>query len=317
MEIKKAFIARIAVALALGVIIGISYQTYFPVGNVLQAVGVSYLAKFYPQPTPTPDFNIPDEYQGKLQLFILAGQSNMSGQGEIPQSGTRTNPRIFVFGNDYHWRLAAEPIDDARNQVDKVSEDIKPNNVGFDPSLSFATAILEQHPDTIIGLIPCAKGGSSISQWRRNLNDDTLYGSCLKRVRTASLMGKVAGLLFFQGETDALSATDPERNPNISLLPYQWSNKFTDFVTDWRSDLNSPDLPVVFAQIGTTTTPERFTNWQTVQEQQSQVRLPVCAMIQTDDLALEDTVHFTTESYQIIGSRFAKAYLGLLQGQNK
>ncbi|MBD1847882.1 hypothetical protein H6F89_31790 [Cyanobacteria bacterium FACHB-63] len=40
-------------------------------------------------------------YLGKLQLFILAGQSNMSGLDEMPKSEMKTNSRIYMFGNDY------------------------------------------------------------------------------------------------------------------------------------------------------------------------------------------------------------------------
>jgi hypothetical protein len=38
-------------------------------------------------------------------------------------------------------------------------------------------------------------------------------------------------------------------------------------------------------------------------------------MITTDDLALRDVVHFTSESYQTIGKRFAEAYVNLIQEQ--
>jgi hypothetical protein len=79
--------------------------------------------------------------------------------------------------------------------------------------------------------------------------------------------------------------------------------------------LGQSELPVVFAQIGANTRPNRYPNWKIVQEQQSSVRLPFCKMIKTDDLALGDTVHFTTESYRIIGKRFAEAYLEFPQGQ--
>jgi hypothetical protein len=219
------------------------------------------------------------------------------------------NPRIYVFGNDYQWRLAVEPVDDPTNQVDKVSKD---TNAGFSPALSFATAILEKRPEMLIGLIPCAMDSTSIDDWGRNLSDNTLYGSCLKRVHAASTMGNVAGILFFQGESDAL---DPKKNPELTLSPNQWADKFTVFISDWRSDLGLPELPVVFAQIGTNTRPNRYPNWKIVQEQQSSVRLPFCKMITTNDLTLGDTVHFTTESYEIIGERFAEAYLEFPQRQ--
>jgi hypothetical protein len=267
----------------------------------------------FPQSTPTQltstaEFNnILKEYQGKLHLFILAGQSNMSGRGDIPQTAAAPNPRIYVFGNNYQWRLAAEPIDDPHDQVDKVSED---KNAGYSPALSFAETIVERRPEMSIGLIPCAMDSTTIHDWERNLSDKTLYGSCLKRARAASTMGSVAGVLFFQGESDAL---DPKKNPDLLLSPDQWADKFTVLINDWRSDLGLPELPVVFAQIGTNTRPNRYPNWKAIQQQQSSVRLQFCKMITTDDLALGDTVHFTTKSYQIIGKRFAEAYLEFAQ----
>jgi len=77
--------------------------------------------------------------------------------------------------------------------------------------------------------------------------------------------------------------------------------------------VKSPDLPVIFAQIGTTTEPEIFINWEIVKKQQFAVQLPYVAMITTDDLALRDSVHFTPESYTEIGNRFATAYLTLIE----
>lgn len=267
------------------------------------------------QPTPikspattfTEEYSIPEEFQGKLSLFILAGQSNMSGFGELPKSIQDTNPRILLFGNDYHWKIAVEPIDDSKNQVDIVSYDFL---VGFSPALAFATTLLEHYPDMVIGLIPCAKDKSSIYQWQRNLSDESLYGSCLKRIKAASTMGKVAGILFFQGESDAL---DPNFPPKQIRLPNEWASRFMDFVNSWRSDLGLPKLPVIFAQIGQNTAPDRFYYWEIVKQQQEAVKMSFCKMIKTDDLDLADDIHFTTESYKVIGTRFANAYMGLIQ----
>lgn len=320
MKIRKLYIAALFIVLIISMAFGSYWKKYHDVGNTFKPIGLIYRTDSLSQPAPTipmppqpmatiEDNNIPGEYQGKLQLFILAGQSNMSGRGDIPQSVAEANPRIYVFGNDYQWRLAVEPVDDPSNQLDKVSEDA---NAAFSPSLPFAATILERRPEMLIGLIPCAMDSTSIHDWGRSLSDNTLYGSCLKRARTASTMGTIAGILFFQGESDAL---DPGKNPELTLSPDQWAEKFSVFIGDWRSDLGLPELPVVFAQIGTNTRPNRYPNWKLVQEQQSSVRLPFCKMITTDDLALKDTVHFTTESYHIIGKRFAEAYLEFPQGQ--
>ncbi|XHX80815.1 MAG: sialate O-acetylesterase [Stenomitos frigidus ULC029] len=289
---------------------GAFLEKAYGIKNLLKAIGVASQINRQETTAQRKD-SIPDVYQGKLQLFILAGQSNMSGMGDVPLTNVATNTRIYVFGNDYRWKLAEEPVDDPRNQVDLVSED-KP--AGFGPSVSFATTLLQQRPNIAIGLIPCAKGGSLIHEWQRNLNDMALYGSCLKRVRAASVMGTVAGLLFFQGEIDAI---DPTEHPNRTFLPHRWANEFTELISDWRSDLSLPELPVVFAQIGTNTRPDRFKHWAVVKEQQRQVRLPFAVMMTTADLPWKDYVHFTTESYQIIGQRFANAYLTLWAQMNQ
>jgi hypothetical protein len=240
-----------------------------------------------------------------MHLFILAGQSNMVGWSPIPE-GERTDPRIYVFGKDYRWKIARHPIEDASNQVDMVSEN---RLAGFGPGMDFAFALLESQPELVIGLIPCAKNSSGIIQWQRDLSDQSLYGSCLKRVRAASPMGEVAGILFFQGETDAL---DPAQNPDPPPHPAEWSELFIAFIDDLRHDLDQPDLPVAFAQIGSTWAPEAFPYWDLIMQQQASLQLHRSAMIITTDLPLQDGLHFTTDSYRIIGSRFADAYRDLV-----
>jgi len=309
MKVKPRQFVSIVLALFIGVTFGVTLQKHYDVGNIVDALGMKRHPILAPIPTVTVEDDIPEEFQGKLSLFILAGQSNIAGRGEVPKSGQNANSRAFVFGNDYHWRIAVEPIDDPSNQVDKVSED---PDAGFSPALAFATSLLEQRSDMVIGLIPCARGGSSIYEWRRSLSENTLYGSCLKRVRAASTMGNVAGILFFQGEADAIA---PELYQETVLLPNEWGDRFVVLVNNWRDDLGLPELPVVFAQIGANTAPDIFVNWAIVKEQQGSVQMPFCVMITTDDLALKDAVHFTSESYQTIGKHFAEAYVNLIQEQ--
>ncbi|NEO40828.1 MAG: sialate O-acetylesterase [Moorea sp. SIOASIH] len=293
--------------LAIGLFIGILLQKYYPVGKLIRRYGIisRFLVK---RKSESQEINvIPSDFEGKMSLFILAGQSNMSGTGKLTAASSVTDPRVFVFGNDYRWHLAKEPIDSQTKQVDKVSED---KSAGVGPGMAFATELLKYNPELIIGLIPCAKSGTAIEQWQRSLSEDTLYGSCLKRVGAASVMGEITGILFFQGEKDAQK---PSQDSDITFFPNQWADKFVTLVKDFRQDLGKPDLPVVFAQIGTTTDPETLPNWETVKAQQATVQLPATRMITTDDLALQDYVHLTTESYLIVGKRFAKAFWKLTQ----
>ncbi len=290
-----------------GMLAGMAVQRYVGLGNILRSAGVAYPTRMPPAgPNDSRVTEIPQAYHGQMRLFILAGQSNMVGWAPIPE-GEPTDPRIYVFGKDYRWRLADHPIEDATNQVDMVSEN---RLAGFGPAMDFAFASLERHPELVIGLIPCARNASGIIQWQRDLSDQTLYGSCLKRIRAASPMGEIAGILFFQGETDA---ADPILYPDPPPHPTEWSALFTAFITGLRNDLNQPDLPVVFAQIGSTWAPEAYPNWDFIMQQQASLQLPMSAMITTSDLPLQDGIHYTTDSYRIIGRRFAEAYWELVE----
>ncbi len=293
-----------------GILLGILFQKFYPVDSLLlrgeRALPRNEKLEERILKSGHTGVEIPKEALGNLDLFILAGQSNMSGYGEINSDEVEIVPKAFVFGNDYHWRLAREPIDDPTGQVDLVSMDTE---AGYSCGTAFAKALLGYYPNSFIGLIPCAKGGSSIEEWRRNLSENSLYGSCLKRTLAASPMGKIKGLLFFQGETDAM---DPSLESQRVKYPFQWREKFSNLVRDFRNDLKIQNLPVVFAQIGSNKDPEAFKNWKIVQEEQSHVRLPDCKMIKTDDLSLRDEVHFDSKSYRIIGERFASAVVELM-----
>jgi hypothetical protein len=294
----------LAGAFCVGLASGAVVQRVVGFGSILRSVGLGSGVAESPAPAREP-FEVPLAHRGRMLLFVLAGQSNMVGWAELPpEEERRRDPRIYVFGNDYRWRPGLEPVDDARAQVDRVSED---RAAGFGPSMAFALESVARRPDTVLGLIPCAKGASSIEEWQRSLSDQTLYGSCLKRIRAAEPMGEVAGVLFFQGEADALEPTQAR----VPLHAADWAEWFTRLVSSLREDLGDAELPVVFAQIGTTTHGEAFTAWESVKAQQASVALRRVSMIRTDDLDTFDGLHFTAESYRTIGQRFAEAYRAL------
>lgn len=256
-----------------------------------------------PRAVPVGDpIALPAEYQGRLALFVLAGQSNM-GAGGLPTYTAPVDAQIFVFGHDSQWRYAV-----AQRSRGVFVEP----SVGTGPGLAFAQQLRAADPTLAIGLIPCAQSGTSMTQWRPHSPVWPMYRSCVARARAAMAQGHIAGMLFFQGETDAL---DAPLDPAAPLVPTTWAAEFAALVAAARADLHAPQLPVVFAQIGTTTSDAP--NWSVVQEQQRSVALPNVAMIPTADLARTDDVHFTPQSYQTIGARFATAYRSLSAGNSR
>jgi hypothetical protein len=300
---KLRSITAFGLALICGTALGIGLQNYFGLsdktGSLLQKVGFANYVPSSALEDPTAESVIADRLQGRLKLYVLVGQSNMVGAAEIPEK-ISTSANIFTFGNDYRWVRATEPVDLPENQVDSVSKDA---DSGFGPAFTFAKTLVSQDSNQLIGLIPCAKDGSSITDWQRDLSDATLYGSCLKRVRAASTMGEVSGILFFQGEADTI---DPQQFPSLQPDAAAWAEKFALFAYSFRQDLGNPNLPLVYAQLGQPQDLEGLPNWALVQAQQKNIQIPHAAMIETADLPMEN-IHFTVDGYKVIGQRFADA----------
>lgn len=228
-------------------------------------------------------------------VYILAGQSNMSGRGDIAdltQAERTPDPRILLYGNDGRWRVATEPLDDATGQVDGVSADPR---AAVGPGLFFARAL-----DRPVVLIPCAKGGSAIAQWRPDTRPDTLYGSCLARARAAG--GRITGVLWYQGETDARDMAAARR----------WGAAFAELAQAFRRDLAAPRLPFVVVRLADAPARAedvgRYPGWTMVQEAQARLRIRCVAVVRADGLPrLADDLHLTTAAQRVLGKRLADA----------
>lgn len=238
------------------------------------------------------------------QIFLLMGQSNMSGRGdlaELPPDWHTPDPRIRVLSNDGILRLAIEPLDSAENQIDAVSAD---RAAGVGPALAFAKAVVEERPESSILLVPCAKGGTLIAAWAPAKERDTLYGSCLARAREAAEFGTVAGVLWYQGESD----TDSYELANA------WPGAFENLISVLRGDIGKPDLPVLMVSIGDRPIngpyAARFPAWDDLQAAQDAfsdrgvVVVPAAALDQNDD-----ELHLSTIGALELGQRLADAWL--------
>ncbi len=236
-------------------------------------------------------------------VYVLAGQSNMSGRGaiaDLPAADRGADPRIRLYGNDGQWRAALDPLDDASGQVDAVSAD-KQAAVG--PGLTFARALLRKRQRPI-ALVTCAKGGTAIGRWKPASDRTTLYGSCVARVREAG--GHLAGMLWYQGESDA-------EKPLIEAQG--WTTAFQQMATAFRRDLAAPNLPIVFVQIADTPRANsgRYSSWHVVQDQQSRPPLPCTAIVSARGLPRNpDDLHLTTQAQRTLGPRLAAAMARLI-----
>lgn len=237
-------------------------------------------------------------------VYVLAGQSNMSGRGaitDLPARDRIEDPRIRLYGNDARWRPAIDPLDDASGQIDAVSAD---NQAAVGPGMSFARAMLRSARRPV-ALVPCAKGGTSIGRWAPAVDRATLYGSCIARVREAG--GHLTGMLWYQGESDA---EKPLANAD------RWAADFKQMADSFRHDLGKQTLPIVIVQISDRPgiDPDRYPGWSTIQAQQARPPLPCTAIVSARGLARNpDDLHLTTGAQQKLGPKLAAAMARLIQ----
>lgn len=263
---------------------GMITQKYYGLGNVLKMLNPSYVPEKY-------ETHLNEHHQENLSIFILAGQSNMEGDGNIEEYNKELNKEgIYVFNENYKWVKGKEPV---RKKVG--------------PSISFAATLIENKAEYPVGIINVAAGGTNISQWLNNGDDNSLYKKMIKRALAGSTQGKIKGLLFFQGENDA----EGDSTDHLE----DWNLKFEEFVTNVRQDLKLDSLPIIFAQIGK----GNSVNWNKVKSSQEKVNLPLVSMIKTDDIDYQEGggIHFSTDGYIEIGKRFAHNYIEKFKSTSK
>lgn len=235
------------------------------------------------QPLPTDNTN--------CWIFLLAGQSNMAGRGQIMPSDTLADPRIFALTADNEFVLAKEPL-----------HWYEPERTGLDCGLSFARAVVKPLPAEIrILLVPTAVGGSSLRQW---LGDSVhrgvrLYSNFLNRLEAARKSGIVKGILWHQGEADANDADIPRYKERVQEL-------FARF----RTAAGDTTLPVFMGELGSfSKDPAHFARVNAMMHELAATDSRV-KVISTGDLHHRgDSLHFDSKGQRTMGRRFAAAFL--------
>ena len=120
----------------------------------------------------------------------------MAGRGKVEAEDKTPHPRVRMLTINNEWAMATEPL-----HFDK------PTMVGVGPGLAFAKAMANADTNIVIGLIPCAVGGSPIEVWDRGKFYEPTktypYDDALKKTKIALQNGVLKGILWQQGESDS------------------------------------------------------------------------------------------------------------------
>lgn len=197
----------------------------------------------------------------------------------------KPSPQIQRLSANLTWEEARDPL----------HRDIDPKTCGIGPGMSFANTVLAKDPSMgVIGLVPCAVGGTKIDEWKRG---EKLYNDMIKRTKTALSDGGVPkALLWFQGESDTKVLEDAT----------SYKTKFEQFIKDVRSELQLPNLGVVMVEVESGD--GEFVK--EVRECQLGVNLPNLKKIDAMGLPFNaDKLHLNLEAEIKVGHMLADAFL--------
>lgn len=216
-----------------------------------------------------------------MKLFLLVGQSNMAGRGKVEAQDKVENPRIFMLTKDLQWVPAKDPL-----HFDKPA-------AGVGLGSEFAREVLKADPTATIGLIPCAVGGTKLDQWKAG---GPLYSTAVARTQAALKNGKLAGILWHQGESD-----------NTPALAATYADRLETMMGKLRKDLDADDVPVVIGELIYGNGNNDAINPELTKAAK---KLPLCGLVSSDGLGKKQ-LHFDSADLREFGKRYAAAYLKL------
>ena len=231
-------------------------------------------------------------------VYLLIGQSNMAGRGCLNETNGVPCEGVLKLDNFGYLVPAMEPLHNDRKSA------------GAGLGASFANSMRADDTNTTVVLVPCAFGGSSLDQWKKG---SYMYELAVLRTREALRLlgkkGRLAGLLWHQGESD--SESEDKAN--------SYAKRFSEMVENLRQDLGCGDVPLVVGELGRYLADNRaksgcYQHFEKINAALNGLTnsIPNCACVSSEDLTPNDDIlHFNTASLRTFGERYAAAMKSL------
>ncbi len=222
-----------------------------------------------------------------IDAFLLIGQSNMAGRGELGALPPLMSPNVLMF-RDGAWISAAEPVHRDRPFA------------GEGLSIAFGDAV-QRATGRAVGLIPCAMGGSALSEWQEGM---PLFETAVAVTKAAEAeSARLCGILWHQGEADGLHRH----------LAETYAMRLCAMLRAFAARLGAPNLPVVLGELGRYLSVNGHSPYAALVNRQLRrvaAARPACALVSSAGLTDKgDALHFDAVSLRVFGGRYADAYL--------
>ncbi len=222
-----------------------------------------------------------------IHSFLLIGQSNMAGRGDINEATPVNIKRIKTLRNG-RWQTMFRPINPDRWFS------------GVNLAESFAEAYANKY-DVNVGLICCADGGTQLDQWKEG---SVLYDNAVYQARLAQRTSTIAGVLWHQGEGDCREGLFQTYKPRLEKM-----------FEALKRDLNLYDVPFLIGGLGDFLNDnEKFPylkNYTAVNEQlrEAAKAMPMTCFVPAEGLTSNpDNLHFNAKSLHEFGLRYFEAF---------
>lgn len=226
-----------------------------------------------------------------IHSFLLIGQSNAAGRGFLEEATPldHCNGRLKVQRNGL-WLNMFRPVNPDRSFS------------GTCLAESFAKEYAMEHPLCEVGIIPCADGGTTISQWQPG---EILFDNALNCARLAMRTSTLKGILWHQGEGDC-SAEKCEL----------YRERFERLMDTLRCELGMPELPILVGALGDylpkrLESPNLGAYYQSINAVLRSIgnEYHQCAFVGAEGLGSNpDNLHFSAKALHEFGIRYYQAY---------
>jgi len=226
------------------------------------------------------------KYYKPVKVFLLGGQSNMAGQiykGGLKPPYSEAFPEVMIWHYKRGKWMSLAPA----------------HRVG--PEIAFGHAIAKALPDDNIRLVKYAINGTALyKQWAPTTGP--MYIGFMKAAKgaLADLESKripyeIAGMLWLQGESDAVDKKGAEYEKNLSA-----------FIKLMRNEFKTPDMPFIIARVRNFYGKGAQAKMVRKAQQALAKKMKNVAWFDTDDLnPLINGGHYNLQNTIILGNRFA------------
>lgn len=256
-------------------------------------------------------------------VFLLAGQSNMSGRGEKIASSLSPSLTSFFYDPLLGWQSIVDENSLLHGNVDVTKL------VGVGPGAAFAVAFGGR-----VGVIPSAVGGTALSEWMPDVLSEcppsyhrgcpNLLSAALRSVYVSGSSFRLSGVLWYQGENDCTGET---------FLAESYRERFEHFISRLRTLLSLADKLFVadsMLVVSTTggelseppvltcavTSTRRLRYLELIRHQQLSVNLPNVDVVDAMGAGLKaDCIHIDTRSAIALGVELARKMRIMLDGK--